>query len=170
MGEPLEGGENGKDIAIAIEGGFMEFRSINSKYEVSDTGIVRNSSTKRELKGSKDKDGYLRVYIPETKFGHRLVAEMFIPNTGLNPDGTSISGRLCINHKDENKENNSVENLEWCDDTYNKAYSGIKVQCVETGEIFTSFSNAERHYGIYKGEIKKVVNTKYKAKFHFITI
>lgn len=44
---------------------------------------------------------------------HRLVAEAFIPN----PDKLPM-----INHKDENKMNNCVENLEWCDAAYNNNY------------------------------------------------
>ena len=44
---------------------------------------------------------------------HRLVAIAFIPNNGLLSD---------VNHKDENKLNNRVENLEWCSKEYNTKY------------------------------------------------
>lgn len=44
---------------------------------------------------------------------HRLVADTFIPNP---------NGYECINHKDENKINNSVTNLEWCTKLYNNIY------------------------------------------------
>lgn len=44
---------------------------------------------------------------------HRLVAQAFIPNP---------YGYVEINHKDENTMNNKVENLEWCDHTYNINY------------------------------------------------
>lgn len=45
---------------------------------------------------------------------HRLVAEAFIPNPNRFP---------IVNHKDENKLNNKVSNLEWCDYSYNFKYS-----------------------------------------------
>ena len=51
---------------------------------------------------------------------HRLVAEAFIPNIGDLPE---------VNHIDENKHNNDVSNLEWCDSRYNKTYgSGRKAR------------------------------------------
>jgi len=46
---------------------------------------------------------------------HRLVAMAFIPNPHNLP---------CINHKDENKYNNTVDNLEWCSYSYNTKYNG----------------------------------------------
>lgn len=46
---------------------------------------------------------------------HRLVAEAFIPNPNNLP---------MVNHKDENKLNNCVDNLEWCDNSYNVRYNG----------------------------------------------
>lgn len=48
---------------------------------------------------------------------HRLVVETFIPNP---------NGYECINHKDENKLNNNVENLEWCTISYNNQYGTKK--------------------------------------------
>ena len=70
------------------------------------------------LKPYTDKSGY--VYTHLSKAGktnayllHRLVAETFIPN----PDNLPV-----VNHKDENKSNNCVDNLEWCTQQYNASY------------------------------------------------
>ena len=93
-------------------------------YEVSNWGRVkslpRNGTVKyaRILKLYTDKDGYLYVVLSKNNKQklfkiHRLVAEAFIPNPNNLP---------MINHKDENKQNNNVENLEWCSAKYNSNY------------------------------------------------
>lgn len=47
--------------------------------------------------------GYLQVCISKKKFlVHRLVAVCFVPNNGLNPDGTPIKGKAQVNHRNEN--------------------------------------------------------------------
>ena len=78
-------------------------------YTISDKGEIVNINTNKELKPYIRNDGY--VIISLSKGGkkykcylHRLVAETFIPN----PDNLSQ-----VNHKDEDKTNNCVSNLEW---------------------------------------------------------
>ena len=98
-----------------------EFRDIpgyEGLYEVSNLGRVRSLETERILKPSKNTCGYLFVSLYKNGIKkavriHRLVALAFIPN----PDNLP-----CINHKDEDKTNNTVDNLEWCDDKYNANY------------------------------------------------
>lgn len=74
-------------------------------------------STKRNifLSAFISKQGYKRVSLTNHKkyFVHRLVAETFIPNPDNLPQ---------VNHKDENKLNNNVENLEWVDNKQNMNY------------------------------------------------
>lgn len=102
-------------------------------YAVSDRGNVKTLEYSRAYKSTDkmavykerikaqqvDKDGYMRVMLygkkPLKKFVpvHRLVAIAFIDNPG---------GYDQINHKDENKKNNDVSNLEWCDCIYNNNY------------------------------------------------
>lgn len=72
----------------------------------------------RIMKQQKTKSGYYRIGLSKNGklnhyFVHRLVAEAFIPN----PDGL-----MEINHKNECKTDNRVENLEWCDRLYNVRY------------------------------------------------
>lgn len=91
-------------------------------YEVSNLGRVRNCRTGRVLRLWKDKYGYLLVGLHKDGVRkhclvHRLVAQAFLPNPNNLPQ---------VNHKDENKENNRVENLEWCDGFYNQTYSNGK--------------------------------------------
>lgn len=90
----------------------------------------------RLLKGTLDKAGYVIYSFTEGKQkGHRLVAETFIPN----PDNLR-----CVNHLDENKSNNGVENLEWCGIKKNTQYSICKkiyvVEDIRTGEIIRTKS------------------------------
>ena len=91
-------------------------------YEVSNLGNVRNSRTGRVLKPLKLKTNngyYLQVCLYKDKkatrlYIHRLVAEAFIPNSENLPE---------VNHIDENKNNNNVNNLEWVSPSYNKWWS-----------------------------------------------
>ena len=85
-------------------------------YQVSNLGRVKSIYKKEHLfKPYKNKKGYLIVCLTKNKKSkilrvHRLVAQAFLPNPHNYKE---------INHKDENKENNYLENLEWCDRKYN---------------------------------------------------
>lgn len=98
---------------------FEEWRDIEDYeglYQVSNLGNVRRNGA--NLRQGIGKNGYPLVTLSKngkTKsyYVHRLVAVAFIPNP---------NNLKCINHKDESRDNNRVQNLEWCDYRYNNAY------------------------------------------------
>lgn len=142
-------------------------------YEVSTYGNVRNVKTGRILKPviKNKQQNYLRVQLfnngkSQKLFIHVLVAKAFIPDTGRNPDGTIMVGHHQVNHRDENKQNNNVLNLEWTDYKYNLAYSNMlkKVQCIETGVSYESAYAAERALNLRINSISRQISPKCRQK------
>ena len=90
-------------------------------YEVSNSGVIRNKKTGKVLKPSIKRNGYLSVDLGykglKTISVHRIVARAFIENA---------NGYPCVNHKNENKLDNRVENLEWCSIKYNAWYGATR--------------------------------------------
>lgn len=91
-----------------------------SNYEVSTYGNIRNKTTQKILKGRLTKSGYLQVSlkIDETnkfsnRYIHRLVAIYWIDNP---------EDKREVNHKDGNKENNNINNLEWVTSSENQKH------------------------------------------------
>ena len=132
------------------------------KYEVSNLGrvrsvtrYVRNSVGSKTLVAGKllspqiDKAGYPRVLLSDNNYHkklctiHRLVAITFIPNPYNYP---------VVNHKDENKGNNIVSNLEWCTQSYTLSYNNgqkkrrerkVDMLDKETGELLKTFNSID---------------------------
>ena len=116
---------------------WKDIKGYEGYYQISNFGRVKsldryvattgNPSGKRLIKGKlkkpterigKNGNGYYHINLDKNNNSklftiHKLVAETFIPN----PDNLP-----CINHKDENKHNNHVDNLEWCTIAYNNIY------------------------------------------------
>lgn len=118
------------------------------KYIVSNFGRIRNISNGQILKGSIGADGYNRV--DDMKI-HRIVATTFLPNNDpLN--------KIEVNHIDEDKTNNQVDNLEWVTSKQNMNYGTRTkrsaenhyraVKCITTGEYFASIKDACKKYNI----------------------
>ena len=154
---------------------------MNGLYQVSNLGRVKSlNRTSTHSKGyiahykekiltpRSDKNGYVKVGL--SKYGktklyyvHVLVAEAFINNPDNLPE---------VNHIDEDKTNNCVDNLEWCNHKYNsihgtranrisKAMTNNKkvskqVLCVETGIIYPSVHEASRQINLDFSEIATV--------------
>jgi len=81
-------------------------------YTICENGVIQNIKTGRIIRPWLCKTGYLRVNLPKKKKKqfHRLLMESFVPNPNNYP---------CINHIDGNKQNNSLDNLEWCTYAHN---------------------------------------------------
>lgn len=135
----------------------------------------------RILKQITDNDGYKIVNlnkngVEKTYKVHRLVAHTFIPNHENLPQ---------VNHKDEDKSNNCVDNLEWCNGKYNCNYgtrterqkvktSKPILQYTKNGNLigeFPSIHEASRHTNIFLTNISACCNCErrsaggYKWKF-----
>lgn len=98
---------------------WRDIPNTNGFYEANTFGIIRRKHDKTPLKQRKRKDGYLLVDlvcngVKKTEYAHRIIALTFIPNDNKFP---------CINHIDENKQNNNVDNLEWCTAKKNNNHS-----------------------------------------------
>ena len=106
---------------------WRDIEGFEGKYQVSNMGRVKSLTRKvwnytkpgRILKPGMKENGYLHVSLrngdksEKHAHVHRLVANAFIPNPNNLPE---------VNHKNLNKEDNRVENLEWCTSRYNKAH------------------------------------------------
>lgn len=135
-------------------------------YTVDEMGIIRRMRDNKII-AQQTYCGYKCVLLwnegeSRWKKVHRLVAEAFIENPKNFP---------CVNHKDENKENNSAINLEWCDYKYNNTYGKNapllrmierrrkRVQQYDThGNLiaeYDSATEAQRQTGIAQSNISK---------------
>lgn len=95
-----------------------DIKGYEGLYAITPEGEVWSYKRKKFLTPGVNNDGYLIVKLfkdgqKKYYYIHRLVAEAYIPNNENLPQ---------VNHKDENKTNNCLQNLEWCDAKYNINY------------------------------------------------
>lgn len=151
-------------------------------YEVSSFGRVKslsNDKSRKEkiLKPASNGCGYLNVNLHnegknKNFLVHRLVASAFLENPGNFPE---------VNHKDEDKKNNSVDNLEWCTRAYNrnfgtrnermaKAKSKPVLQFTKNGEFVKEWQSTNEcgRNGFNKGHVVSCCLGKQKSHAGFI--
>lgn len=160
-----------------------DIRGYEGLYVITDSGAIislnyRRTGKSKELKQMTDKQGYKKVSLgKEGKltqfFVHRLVAEHFLENPHDLPQ---------VNHIDEDKSNNTVNNLEWCTSSYNvnfgtrnlrdKLKQGKKVVCIENGTVYPSIREASKCLGLDRSDISKccrgVRNIQSVKGYHFM--
>lgn len=145
-------------------------------YQVSNLGKVKSFRRSPKfgcqpeyiLNPSTSENGYANVTLYDGKsrhkfLVHRLVANSFIPNPDNLPQ---------INHKDENRLNNRVDNLEWCTAEYNNAYGTAKFRMIDTksrpieqltvdGQVLAVYRStriASELLGINRGTLKSAIS------------
>jgi len=126
-------------------------------YTINILGEIKNIKTGRILKYSTDKDGYYKIGLSKNSVQkiysiHRLIAQHFIPNPENKP---------FIDHKDNNKKNNSIDNLRWCSSLENnrnvakkKGLSSIyKGVCFDKKtkkwRVSIRINNTKKYLGLY---------------------
>lgn len=137
-------------------------------YQVSNLGNVKNKKGKK-IKPRKNKNGYYQVCLSKNNknknhYIHKLVALSFITND---------KKMQCVNHKNENKLDNNVNNLEWCTYSYNNNYGKMKNLCskkvlqYDKNGMFikewNSMHEIERKLKIFHGSISNCCKNKLKT-------
>lgn len=143
-----------------------DIKNYEGLYAVTEDGRVWSYKNSKWLKPLPCGQGYLKVELYKNKkktsfFVHRLVAIAFLPNPENLPD---------VNHKDEDKTNNDISNLEWMTRQANVAYSNAKaIRCIELNKVFNSIIEAERQLKVRHENICKVLKGKlaHTGGYHF---
>lgn len=126
-------------------------------YEVSSYGRVRNKITHKVLSiFDKNRTGYIRVNLynkgkKKRYFIHRLVSEAFLPKK---------QGKDFVNHKDGNKQNNKLGNLEWCNRSENMKHSYYVLKN-KTGFAY-GFGGSDKPWNKGKTDLKETRPEIYK--------
>ena len=157
---------------------FKDIPYYDGMYQISNLGRVYSKKSNRFLAIKDNGRGYQQVQLWKNNKGkheyiHRLVALAFIPNPDNLPQ---------VNHKDEDKLNNCVDNLEWCDCKYNNNYGTARERgretllnrgcnCTKVNQYdldgnyiatYRSMREAERVNGLANGSLSATFKNNYK--------
>jgi hypothetical protein len=146
---------------------WREIKGYEDRYLISDTGLVFSKISNRLLAPKIDRYGYKTVTLCRDGKSkhftiHRLVAVAFIPNT---------HGLPTVNHKDENKLNNHVDNLEWMSVKENDNHGTRNVRMANAKklrpiaqydsnmtllQVHSGIKDAQRNTGVNRNSIRDV--------------
>ena len=147
----------------------VDIKGYEGLYAITEDGQVWSYRAKKFMKPNQTR-GYLKVKLSNKEirkdyYIHRLVAEAYIPNPQNKPQ---------VNHKDENKLNNNVDNLEWMTAKENTNYGthnervaiskSRPVYCVELDTVFAGCGIAAKELGLRRNKIWDCCNG--NAKTH----
>ena len=158
---------------------WRDIEGYDGRYQISNMGNVRTidynrTGTIKTMKISIGTHGYPQICLTKnnkrkTVKIHRLVANAFIVNLYDLPD---------VNHKDENKLNNCVSNLEWCSKEYNNKYGTRTLRTSQefmqydlSGKlikVWQSGKDIERETGYDRRHISRCCNGKRPTAYGFI--
>lgn len=155
---------------------WKDIKGYKGLYQVSNKGNVKSLNYRRTgkekiLKPMVIRDGYLQMELykngkRKNLLIHRLVLMTFAPIDNMD--------KLDANHKDENKQNNCLSNLEWCDKSYNNNY-GTRTQKTakpvvqldpttnEVINVYCSAWEADRQ-GFHQSAISKCCKNKFSRQ------
>lgn len=142
-----------------------DIKGYEGLYAVTSCGKVWSYRSQKFLKSNINRGGYEYVVLSvgderKTLTIHKLVAEAYIPNP---------LGLPQINHKDEDKTHNYLNNLEWCDAAYNMNYGSRtektqkKIYCVELDRTFNGLREAARELNLHHNLISRCCQGKQKT-------
>lgn len=124
-------------------------------YEVSNTGLIRSKKSNKLRKVFISDNGYPVITLSKNNKAktfklHRIIANAFIPN----PDNKPL-----INHIDSNKQNYSIENLEWCTSKENSkhAYDSGRINTFRMKTLINSLKKLKEDNNITSAE--DLINT-----------
>ena len=148
---------------------FMPIKDYEDTYAVSNLGRVKNIKTGKILKQWKKDTGYMCIGLTKngktkTYLVHRLVLETFKANPNNKPQ---------VNHINEDKTDNRLNNLEWATPAENANHGtrnkrmadklSISVYCITNNTVYPSAHEAARQLNLHSGSITKCCNGKRKS-------
>ena len=147
-----------------------DIKNYEGLYAITPEGEVWSYKRKKFLKPYTIRGGYLQVKLLKDNeekqyYVHRLVAEAYLPNLENLPQ---------INHRDENKTNNCLQNLEWCDAKYNNNY-GTHIEKIKkpilqytlNGELVSEWQSATDVGKEVQGNICKCLKGKIPSAYGY---